>query len=87
LSLNVEYARNSEFTSYHVQVLSDAGKVLHSITLPESQRGNMASVDMPAESLKPGKYSMVVFGRRSDGTEEEVGHSLFELQPVENQTR
>jgi len=83
LSLNIEYARNSEFTSYHVQILSNARKVLHSITLPESQRGNMASIDMPSESLKPGKYSVIVFGRRNDGTEEEVGHSSFELQLVE----
>jgi len=40
----------------------------------------MASIVMPAEALRAGQYSIVVFGRRSDGTQKEVGRSAFELQ-------
>ena len=79
LSLNVEYARRPEFVSYQVEILSGSGKTMHTVALPENQLGNMASINMPAEALEPGQYSMVVFGLKSDGTREEVGRSTFEL--------
>ena len=34
--------------------------------------------------VETGQYSMVVFGRRSDGTQEEVGRGAFELQFTDN---
>jgi hypothetical protein len=80
LSLNVEYARNGEFISYLAKIITVSGKTVHSVALPEKQVGTMASIDMLAETLKPGQYSIVVFGRKSDGTQEEVGRSMFELQ-------
>ena len=80
LSLAVDYAPKGEFISYRVQVLSGSGKVLHTVALPENQVGTTASIALPADALRPGKYSMVVFGRRSDGTQEEVGRGVFELQ-------
>jgi putative zinc finger protein len=84
LSLNVEYTPKGEFISYRVQILSSSGKVLHAIALPETQIGTTASIALPADALKPGQYSMVVFGRRSDGTQEEVGRGGFELQLTDN---
>lgn len=80
LSLNVEYARKGEFISYQAQILSSSGKVLHTVALPETQVGTTASIALPADALKPAQYSIVVFGRRSDGTQEEVGRGAFELQ-------
>lgn len=84
LSLNVEYARKGEFISYQAQILSSSGKALHSVALPETQVGTTASIAVPADALKPAQYSVVVFGRRSDGTQEEVGRGAFELQFTNN---
>ena len=84
LSLNVEYVRKGEFVSYQAEILSGTGKTLHTVALPEEQLGTMASIVMPAETLKPGQYSVVVIGRRSDGSLEEAGRGVFELQFVDN---
>jgi len=80
LSLNVEYTPKGEFISYQAQILSSSGKALHVVALPETQTGTTASIALPADTLRPGQYSIVVFGRRSDGTQEQVGHGVFELQ-------
>ena len=80
LSLNVEYAPKGEFISYQAQIFSSSGKALHAVALPETQVGTTASIAVPADALKPAQYSVVVFGRRSDGTQEEVGRGAFELQ-------
>jgi hypothetical protein len=80
LSLHVEYAPKGEFISYQAQILSSSGKALHAVALPETQVGTTASIAVPADALKPAQYSVVVFGRRSDGTQEEVGRGAFELQ-------
>jgi hypothetical protein len=80
LSLNVEYARKGEFTSYRAQILSVSGKKMHEVVLSGNQIGTMASIAVPADALEPGPYSVVVFGRRSDGTQEEVGRGAFVLQ-------
>ena len=80
LSLIVEYAPKGEFISYQAQILSSSGKALHAVALPETQVGTTASIAVPADALKPAQYSVVVFGRRSDGTQEEVGRGAFELQ-------
>lgn len=84
LSLNVEYLRKGEFISYQAQILSSSGKALHTVALPETQVGTTASIALPADALKPGQYSIVVFGRRSDGSQEEVGRGAFELQFTDN---
>ncbi len=84
LNLNVEYVRKGEFISYEAQILSGSGKTLHTVALPKKQVGIMASIVMPAEALEPGQYSVVVLGRRSDGTLEEAGRGAFELQFVAN---
>jgi hypothetical protein len=84
LSLNVEYTPKGEFISYQAQILSSSGKALHAVALPETQVGTTAIIALPADALKPAQYSMVVFGRRSDGTQEEVGRGAFELQFTDN---
>ena len=84
LSLNVEYVRKGEFISYQAQILSSSGNVLHTVALPETQVGTTATIGLPADALKPAQYSMVVFGRRSDGSQEEVGRGAFELQFTDN---
>lgn len=84
LSLNVEYMPKGEFISYRAQILSSSGKALHAVALPETQVGTTASIALPADALRPGQYSIVVFGRRSDGTQEEVGRGVFELQFTDN---
>ena len=84
LSLNVEYAPKGEFISYRAQILSSSGKALHTVALPETQVGTTATIALPADALKPAQYSIVVFGRRSDGTQEEVGRGAFELQFTDN---
>jgi hypothetical protein len=84
LSLSVDYAPNGEFISYRAQVLSSSGKALHTVALPETQVGTTAAIALPADALRPGEYSIVVFGRRSDGTQEEVGRGVFELQFTDN---
>jgi hypothetical protein len=84
LSLNVEYTPKGEFISYRAQILSSSGKALHAVALPETQVGTTASIALPADALKAGQYSIVVFGRRSDGTQEEVGRGVFDLQFTDN---
>lgn len=84
LSLNVEYTPKGEFISYRAQILSSSGKALHAVALPETQVGTTASIALLADALKAGQYSIVVFGRKSDGTQEEVGHGVFDLQFTDN---
>lgn len=83
LSLGVDYVRKGEFISYQARILSGSGKTLHTFTLLE-QIGTVASIAMPAEALEPGQYSVVILGRRSDGSLEEAGRGMFELQFVDN---
>ncbi|MGC2741776.1 MAG: zf-HC2 domain-containing protein [Candidatus Angelobacter sp.] len=84
LSLNVEYTPKGEFISYRAQILSSSGKALHAVALPETQVGTTASIALPADALRAGEYSIVIFGRRSDGTQEEVGRGVFDLQFTDN---
>jgi HSP20 family molecular chaperone IbpA len=49
----------------------------HALELPGIQP---ASITVPAEALQPGKYMIVISGRTSDGTENEIARGSFELQ-------
>jgi len=80
LSLSVGYQRKGEFISYQARVLSATEKTLYPVDLPANEVGVTASIAMPAEALDPGQYSIVVLGRRSDGSQEEVGRGAFELR-------
>lgn len=80
LSLSVGYERKGEFVSYQAQVVSGTGKTMYTVVLPPNQVGVTATIAMPAETLEPGQYSIVVFGRRNDDSKEEVGRGAFELR-------
>jgi hypothetical protein len=80
LSLNVEYTRRGELTAYGVRILSDSGTVISNRLIPPDQVGGMATLAVSADVLKPGRYSVVVWGRNNDGIESEVGRGAFELQ-------
>jgi len=80
LSLGVEYTPKGEFVSYNARVLSESGKVKYTLVLASNQPGSTASIAVPAEALEPGKYSIIISGRTSDGIESEVGRGAFELQ-------
>jgi hypothetical protein len=84
LSLGVEYSRSGDFLSYKAQILSESGKVIHTIALPGNETGNMASIAFLAKTLGPGRYSVVIKGKTVDGEEKEVGRGVFTLQ-FENQ--
>jgi hypothetical protein len=77
LSLSVEYTPRGEFVSYNARVLTESGKMKHALELPGIQP---ASITVPAEALQPGKYTIVISGRTSDGTENEIARGSFELQ-------
>jgi len=80
LSLRVEYTPSGEFTAYGVRILSEAGAVQSSIAIPRDQVDGIAKLAVPANSLKPGKYSIIVWGRNNDGNESELGRGAFELR-------
>jgi len=80
LGLSVEYTPRGEFTSYSVRIVSDSGVVKSNLPLALDQVDGVAKVAVPAGSLAPGKYSIVVAGRNSDGVENEIGRGSFELQ-------
>jgi len=80
LDLNLEYDRRGELTSYGVRVLSASGEVLSSLAIPPDQLDGTARIAVSSDILKPGRYSVVVWGRTNDGNETEVGHGAFELQ-------
>ena len=80
LSLNLEYDRRGELTSYGARILSASGDVLSSLPIPPDQVDGTARITVSSDVLKPGRYSVVVWGRTNDGNESEVGHGAFELQ-------
>ncbi|MGH9570678.1 MAG: hypothetical protein ACRD4F_13615, partial [Candidatus Angelobacter sp.] len=80
VSLAVEYPRSGEFLSYQAEVFSSSGKLEHTVAVPSEQPGNMAVLAFRAGALEPGKHSVVIIGRLSDGSEKEVVRRNFELQ-------
>jgi hypothetical protein len=80
LGLSVEYQRRGELTSYGVRILSDSGEIRSSLPILHDQGDGMAKITVSSDFLKPGRYSLVVWGRTNDGVETEVGHGAFELQ-------
>lgn len=80
LGLSVEYEQRGELTSYGVRVLSASGEVRSSLPIPHDQVDGMARIMVSSDFFKPGRYSVIVWGRTNDGTETEVGHGAFELQ-------
>ena len=80
LALSVEYTPRGEFTQYGVRIVSDSGAVKANLPISLDQADGMARIALPADSLRPGTYSVVVWGRNNDGVESEVGRGVFTLQ-------
>lgn len=79
LSLGLEYSPSGEFTTYGIRILSGSGEIKFNLAIPADQVNGIAEITMPAESMPPGRYSMVVWGRSNNGIEREVCRGSFEL--------
>ncbi|HKV93966.1 MAG TPA: zf-HC2 domain-containing protein [Candidatus Angelobacter sp.] len=79
LDLDVDYTTSGEFTEYGARILSESGLIESSLSIPMDQADGMAKIAVPADSLKAGKYSIIVWGRTDDGNESEIGRGAFEL--------
>jgi len=79
LGLSVVFTPRGEFKSYRAQIVTDSGKVVHSLPIPE-QAGDSVTITLPAAALDPGRYSLVVQGQTRDGMSTEVGSAPFDLQ-------
>jgi Putative zinc-finger len=80
LSLRVDYLRKPEFVSYRAQILNEAGKPVYSMAIPASQTEDSVVVSVLADTLKAGRYSLVVYGLANDGKQEQAGQGNFDLQ-------
>jgi hypothetical protein len=80
LSLNVEFMPSSEFKSYQAQIKDDSGKVKYSMAVNPQEVEDSVSVVLSPESLKEGKYNLVIFGEPRSGPRKDVGGGSFYLQ-------
>ncbi|HKD81275.1 MAG TPA: zf-HC2 domain-containing protein [Candidatus Angelobacter sp.] len=80
LSLQLEYNPRGEFIAYGVRILSESGLAKSSLPIPQDQVDGLAKVAVPANSLGAGRYSIMVWGRKNDGTENEIARGTFELR-------
>lgn len=80
LSLNLEFTRKPEFTSYQAQIVTESGKVKATIPIPASASDDLVTVTLPANALAAGRYAMVVYGLTQDGNKSEAGRGEFDLQ-------
>lgn len=80
LSLRVEFSRKPEFVSYKAQIVSESRKVKDSLPIPSDQTDESVTVSLPASTLDPGNYALVVLGVTADGTQTAVGSGSFELK-------
>src|SRR5437016_6591666 len=67
LSLNVEFTPSNEFKSYQAQIVSDSGQVKYSMALNPQEVDDSVSVVLSPESLKEGKYNVVILGEPRSG--------------------
>ena len=82
LGLNMVFTPRAEFTSYRAQIVTDSGKVVHSLPM-SGQAGDSVTIALPAAALDPGRYSLVVQGLTRDGVATEVGSAPFDLHFVD----
>jgi hypothetical protein len=78
LGLSVVFRPSPGFASYRAQVIADSGKVMYSLPV-SGQAGDSVTLALPAASLDPGRYSLVVQGLTRDGVATEVGSAPFDL--------
>ncbi len=82
LSLRVEFTMENEFKSYRAQIISDSGKVKYSIPLNPRQGDDSVDLVLPPESLKEGKYNLVILGNPWSSPPKEIGGGSFYLRLV-----
>ena len=82
VSLIVEFTPSAEFKSYQAQILSDSGQVKYSIPLNPQGGDVSVGIVLPAESLKEGKYNVVILGKPGAGDAKDIGGGSFYLQFV-----
>ena len=82
VSLIVEFTPSAEFKSYQAQILSDSGQVKYSIPLNPQSGDVSVGIVLPAESLKEGKYNVVILGKPGAGDAKDIGGGSFYLQFV-----
>jgi hypothetical protein len=80
LSLSVDFARSSDFTSYRAQIETESGKVKYSLPVAARENGYSVTIGMPADALAPGTYKVVIQGLSANGTATKVGSGAFELK-------
>jgi hypothetical protein len=79
LNVNLEYTQRGEFTAYRVRLLSGSN-IIKSFLIPRDQADGTARIVVSTDALKPGRYSVIVWGRNNDGNESEVGRGAFDFQ-------
>ncbi len=80
VSLKVEFEQKSEFKSYRAEITSGSGKVKYSIPLNPQEDDYSVTLALPPESLKEGKYNLIVLGIPGSGSPKEVGGGSFYLR-------
>jgi hypothetical protein len=77
IHLAVEFRRTQEFGSYEAQIQTSDGKVKWTVPFLPSQ--DMIELSLYAETLKPGKYVLVIWGRDGD-SRQELARDPFTMQ-------
>ena len=80
LSLNVDVKPAADFTSYRGRIISASGQTESTFPVTVRPGEYSITVGLPADSLKAGKYSVVIEGLGRDGSFSEVGKGAFDLQ-------
>lgn len=77
IHLAVEFRRTKEFDSYEAQIRTSDGKVKWTVPFLPSQ--DTIELSLYAETLQPGKYDLVVWGRDGD-SRQELARDPFTMQ-------
>lgn len=80
LGLKIEFTPSAEYKSYQAEILSANGTVVYSKPLAGANVEDGVTLALPADSLTPGKYSVVVEGQTTAGNEEKIAGGAFDLQ-------
>jgi hypothetical protein len=83
ISLTVQFTPTPEYSSYEARILSGSGRVQYSLPLPDTGLEEGSTVTLPASTLRPEKYSIVVEGSNHDGVKEEIAGGDFELRFID----
>jgi hypothetical protein len=77
LSLGLDYQPNQAFVAYEATIVSDQGAMAPVRQLKDQE--GIAYVLIPANAVKAGTYSMIVSGRKADGSTEQLRRGEFKV--------